>query len=173
MPVFSSSLLSSTVNGPDPWRVIGETLMWSNRGLMSVHVLLFDAGSDNEGIHSLELNGTTVVLLFEERDDAERYAGLLEAQDFPPPSVEAIERAEMEEFCNSAGYEARFVPAGFLPQTPEDRLLIPPPEKNMDVSSWREQEELGQAADADAAEDPISTGNTELEDFRRRLEGLL
>ena len=29
---------------------------------MSVHVLLFDAGSDSEGIHSLELNGTTVVL---------------------------------------------------------------------------------------------------------------
>jgi hypothetical protein len=97
---------------------------------MSVHVLLFDAGSDNEGIHSLELNGTTVVLLFEDRDDAERYAGLLEAQDFPAPTVEAIERREMEEFCTSAGYEARFVPAGFLPQTAEDRLLIAPPEKH-------------------------------------------
>ena len=45
---------------------------------MAVHVLLFDAGSENEGIHSLELNGTTVVLLFEDKDDAERYAGLLE-----------------------------------------------------------------------------------------------
>ncbi len=64
---------------------------------MSVHVLLFDAGSENEGIHSLELNGTTVVLLFEDRDDAERYAGLLEAQDFPAPTVEALDRAEMEE----------------------------------------------------------------------------
>lgn len=44
---------------------------------MPVHVLLFDAGSDQEGIHSLELNGSTVVLLFEDQDDAERYAGLL------------------------------------------------------------------------------------------------
>ena len=173
MHACSSSLLSSMVNGADPRWAIGETLRSSNRVLMSVHVLLFDAGSDNEGIHSLELNGTTVVLLFEERDDAERYAGLLEAQDFPAPSVEAIERAEMEEFCSSAGYKARFVPAGFLPQTPEDRLLIAPPEKNMDVTSWREQEELGQAADAVAADDPISTGDAELEDFRRRLEGLL
>ena len=140
---------------------------------MSVHVLLFDAGSDNEGIHSLELNGTTVVLLFEDRDDAERYAGLLEAQDFPAPTVEAIERREMEEFCSSAGYEARFVPAGLLPQSADDRLLIAPPEKNMDVTSWREQEDPSSEPAVAAADDPISTGNAELEDFRRRLEGLL
>ena len=140
---------------------------------MSVHVLLFEAGSDSECIHSLELNGTTVVLLFEDRDDAERYAGLLEAQDFPAPTVEAIERREMEEFCSSAGYEARFVPAGFLPQSAEDRLLIAPPEKNMDVTSWREQEDPSSEPAVAAADDPISTGNAELEDFRRRLEGLL
>ena len=140
---------------------------------MSVHVLLFDAGSDNEGIHSLELNGTTVVLLFEDRDDAERYAGLLEAQDFPAPTVEAIERTEMEEFCSSAGYEARFVPAGFLPQTAEDRLLIAPPEKNMDVTSWRDQDDHTAEPAVAAPEEPITTGDAELEDFRRRLEGLL
>ena len=145
---------------------------------MAVHVLLFDAGSENEGIHSLELNGITVVLLFEDRDDAERYAGLLEAQDFPMPSVESIERAEMEEFCTNAGYEARFVPGGFLPQSAEDRLLIAPPEKNMDVSTWREQAEAGDAAaagnaPATASEEPITSGNAELEAFRRRLEGLL
>ena len=139
---------------------------------MSVHVLLFDAGSENEGIHSLELNGTTVVLLFEDRDDAERYAGLLEAQDFPAPTVEALDRAEIEEFCSNAGYEARFVPAGFLPQTAEERLLIAPPERNMDVTTWREQEEPA-AARPEPEPEPISSGNAELEDFRRRLEGLL
>ena len=139
---------------------------------MSVHVLLFDAGSENEGIHSLELNGTTVVLLFEDRDDAERYAGLLEAQDFPAPTVEALDRAEMEEFCSNAGYEARFVPTGFLPQTAEERLLIAPPERNMDVTTWREQEEPA-AARPEPEPEPISSGNAVLEDFRRRLEGLL
>ena len=139
-----------------------------------VHVLLFDAGSDQEGIHSLELAGRTVVLLFEQRDDAERYAGLLEAQDFPTPTVEPLEREEMERFCVEAGYEARFVPAGFLPQTAEERLLIAPPERNMDTSLWREAEDAsgGMASDS-AASEPISTGNAELEDFRRRLEGLL
>ena len=139
-----------------------------------VHVLLFDAGSDQEGIHSLELAGRTVVLLFEQRDDAERYAGLLEAQDFPTPTVEPLEREEMERFCAEAGYEARFVPAGFLPQTAEERLLIAPPERNMDTSLWREAEEPTAAgSDASTPAEPISTGNAELEDFRRRLEGLL
>ena len=45
-----------------------------------VFVLLFDSGSEVEGIHTLELNGRTVVLMFEEEDDALRYAGLLAAQ---------------------------------------------------------------------------------------------
>lgn len=140
----------------------------------TVHVLLFDAGSDQEGIHSLELNGRTVVLLFEDPDDAERYAGLLEAQDFPLPSVEALERHELESFCAQAGYEARFVPAGFMPRSDEERLLIAPPERNMDVSQWREQEEPGGIGGAESAPDeaPVAL-DPELEAFRRRLEGLL
>lgn len=136
---------------------------------MPVHVLLFDAGSDQEGIHSLEINGRTVVLLFEARDDAERYAGLLEAQDFPTPTVEALEREEMEAFCREAGYEARFVPEGFLPQSAEDRLLLAPPEHNMDVSNWQDAE----APEPEVAPESISSGDPQLEAFRRQLEGLL
>ena len=71
---------------------------------MLVHVLLYEAGTESEGIHSLELKGTTVILMFEDKDDAERYCGLLEAQDFPCPSIEKIEREEIETFCNQAGY---------------------------------------------------------------------
>jgi hypothetical protein len=144
-----------------------------------VHVLLFDAGSDQEGIHSLEIAGRTVVLLFEQLDDAERYAGLLEAQDFPIPTVEALERQEMESFCSQSGYEARYVPAGFLPQTAEERLLIAPPERNMDTSLWREASEAHTETETETGtetgplSDPIRTGNSELEEFRRRLEGLL
>jgi len=136
-----------------------------------VHVLLFDPGSDQEGIHSLEIGGRTVVLLFEDPDDAERYAGLLEAQDFPVPCVESLDREELENFCAEAGYEARIVPAGFLPKSEEERLLIAPPERNMDVTTWKE--DLAAAADA-GAEAPHDAGSDpELEAFRRRLEGLL
>jgi hypothetical protein len=137
---------------------------------MAVHVLLFDAGSDQEGIHSLELNGTTVVLLFEDPDDAERYAGLLEAQDFPVPTVERLDREEMELFCRQAGYEARFVPSGFLPQSAEDRLLIAPPERNMDVTNWQDN---APEASPEASPDMVRSEDPELEAFRRQLEGLL
>ena len=158
----------SIPNDPDRSGLLGvggAVREWKTSGFnplaaMAVHVLLFDAGSDQEGIHSLELNGSTVVLLFEERDDAERYAGLLEAQDFPTPTVEALDREEMELFCSQAGYEARFVPAGFLPKTAEERLLIAPPERNMDTSHWQEVAST-------------STVDPELEAFRRQLEGLL
>lgn len=141
-------------------------------------MLLFDAGGDQEGIHSLELGGRTVVLLFEDPDDAERYAGLLEAQDFPVPSVEALDRRELEQFCTEAGYEARFVPAGFHPRSDEDRLLIAPPERNMDVSNWQEQVSGdladGAASPSQVEDDEVSSvPDPELEAFRRRLEGLL
>lgn len=135
---------------------------------MPVHVLLFDAGSEEEGIHSIELGGRTVVLLFEDAEDAERYAGLLEAQDFPLPTVERILREEVELFCAQAGYEARFVPAGFLPESEEDRLLIAPPPQNLDVNQWKE------APMGPGEETPqTQVSDPELEAFRRRLEGLL
>ncbi|MCP9809610.1 DUF3110 domain-containing protein [Cyanobium sp. HWJ4-Hawea] len=139
---------------------------------MAVFVLLFDAGSDQEGIHSLELNGRTVVLLFEERDDADRYAGLLEAQDFPVPTVEPLDREEMELFCSEAGYEARLVTKGFLPETAEDRLLIAPPERNMDVAKWQEENQLQETNQAQGL-DRQGEQDSELEAFRRKLEGLL
>ena len=40
---------------------------------MLVHVLLYEAGTESEGIHSLELKGATVILMLQDRDDAERY----------------------------------------------------------------------------------------------------
>ena len=130
---------------------------------MRVNVLLFDAGSDSEGIHSLEIAGRTVVLLFENPDDAERYAGLLEAQDFPVPSVESLDREDVELFCRDAGYEARFVASGFVPESDEERLFMAPPEANRDVTQWKEEESTA------GTEQPAS----DLDALRKRLEGLL
>ena len=103
---------------------------------MLVHVLLYESGKDNEGIHSLEFNGETLVLMFQNKDDADRYCGLLEAQDFPTPTVEVIEKNEIEEFCKVSGYQARFIEEGFVPKTKEDRLLLSPPEASKDISQW-------------------------------------
>lgn len=140
---------------------------------MLVHVLLYDAGQDSEGIHSLELSGQTVVLMFENRDDADRYAGLLEAQDFPTPTVEALDREEIELFCREAGYEARFVPDGFRPKSDDERLMLRPPTANRDVANWQEQEpeQDPDRVQGRAAKDESSI--KDLDDVRRRLEGLL
>ena len=157
---------------------------------MRVNVLLFDAGSDSEGIHSLEVAGRTVVLLFENPDDAERYAGLLEAQDFPAPTVEHLERDDVEIFCRDAGYEARFIETGFVPSNDEERMFMAPPATNRDVDKWKDNVSSGSDSSAgdlsddiasdkgpdaatDSADDSVLSSNPELDDLRRRLEGLL
>ena len=152
---------------------------------MRVHVLLFDAGTDSEGIHSLEIAGRTVVLLFENPDDAERYAGLLEAQDFPVPTVEALDREDVDLFCREAGYEARLIESGFVPSNDEERLFMAPPQSNRDVSNWKDDAASNEVvSDGGVAEqqgvEPALQGletepesNPELDELRRRLEGLL
>ena len=130
---------------------------------MLVHVLLYEAGTESEGIHSLELKGSTVILMFEDKDDAERYCGLLEAQDFPTPSVEELTKRDIEAFCIDAGYEARYVEKGFIPSTDEERLMISPPLSNLKVGNWHNQDITNEK----------STSNDQLEDIKKRLENLL
>ena len=147
---------------------------------MRVHVLLFDAGTDSEGIHSLEIAGRTVVLLFENPDDAERYAGLLEAQDFPVPTVEALDREDVDLFCREAGYEARLIESGFVPSNDEERMFMAPPQSNRDVSNWKDDAVSDDGLVEQQAAEPARQGletepesNPELDELRRRLEGLL
>ena len=130
---------------------------------MLVHVLLYEAGTESEGIHSLELKGTTVILMFEDKDDAERYCGLLEAQDFPTPSVEELTKTDIEAFCIEAGYESRFVKKGFIPTNDEERLMISPPLSNLDVADWQKNEDSNNKL----------SSNEQLEDIKKRLENLL
>ena len=130
---------------------------------MLVNVLLYEAGTESEGIHSLELKGTTVILMFEDKDDAERYCGLLEAQDFPTPSVELLTRKDIEAFCIEAGYEARYVEKGFIPSNDEERLMISPPLSNLEVGNWHNQDNINEQI----------SSNDQLEDIKKRLENLL
>ncbi len=133
---------------------------------MLVHVLLYKVGKEEEGIHSIDIKGKTIVLMFEDSDDAERYCGLLEAQDFPTPSVEQIEQEEINLFCIQAGYEARLVVKGFLPKTDEERLLISPPQKNLDV-------DLTSNNDEDKEKPDNSSSIDDIDNIRKNLERLL
>ncbi|AOY84293.1 DUF3110 domain-containing protein [Moorena producens JHB] len=118
-----------------------------------VYVLLFNARTENEGIHTIQIGDKQTVLMFEKEDDATRFALLLEAQDFPTPTVEAIDLEEIEEFCQSAGYDSELVSEG---------MLAMPPETNLEKTDWQ--------PDVKKTEEPEIS---DLDRIRRQLENLL
>ena len=85
---------------------------------MLVHVLLYEAGTESEGIHSLELKGSTVILMFQDKDDAERYRDLLEANDYQHPlELMEIDEESVAINCDNFGYQYSVVS--------KDELIIP------------------------------------------------
>jgi hypothetical protein len=130
---------------------------------MRVFVLLFNARTENEGIHTVQMGDRNKILMFESEDDATRYALLLEAQDFPTASVEPIDSEEVEAFCRSVGYEWEIV---------QDGKLEIPPEKNLNELDWNPQEKAS-TKNSYPEETESEIPDHELDSIRRRLEGLL
>ena len=132
---------------------------------MRVFVVLFNARTENEGIHSFKIGARDIVLMFEDEDDAIRFGGLLEAQDFPSCSVEGFESEEIEEFCRGAGYEAKHVETG---------TLVMPPEQNLETTDWdpdaRPEDRPAIPEPAESAQD---MSQNELDRIRQQLENLL
>ncbi|MDY7003300.1 MAG: DUF3110 domain-containing protein [Cyanobacteriota bacterium] len=122
---------------------------------MRVFVLLFNARTENEGIHTIQSGDRNKVLMFESEDDATRFGVLLEAQDFPSPGVEEFDQEEIMEFCKSVNYEWEVIPAG---------ALEIPPENNVENTDWQ--------LDADPITEKAENVS-DLDRIRRQLEGLL
>jgi uncharacterized protein with GYD domain len=122
--------------------------------LSKIYILLFNLGKDNEGVHSLKIANYDIVLLFEEEDDATRYSLLLEAQDFPTPTVERMYIEDAIESCASSGHAWQII---------KKEGLTVPPELNIQQTEWQEQSQENE-------KDPTEQN---LEDIRRKLEGLL
>ena len=137
---------------------------------MRVYILLYNAGTSNEGIHTLQVGERNKILMFMAQDDAERYALMLEAQDFPTPTVESIDEEDVKAFCENADYDFELVEPG--------KLAIPP-ESNLEPTDWNEEEESADT-DTNKSESVKSTesdksemSNEELDRIRSQLEGLL
>ena len=137
---------------------------------MRVYILLYNAGTDNEGIHTVQVGDRNKILMFAEKDDAERYALMLEAQDFPTPTVESIDEEEVKAFCQSADYDCELVEPG---------KLALPPERNLESTDWNEEgdyqeEDTKTSESAQSKEsDKSAMSNEELDKIRSQLEGLL
>ncbi|MGK7917758.1 MAG: DUF3110 domain-containing protein [Prochloraceae cyanobacterium] len=123
---------------------------------MRVFILLFNARTENEGIHTIQIGDRNKILMFKSEDDATRYAMMLEAQDFPNPTVEEIDSEEIEQFCRQQDYDWELI---------EEEMLAIPPEKNVEETDWNPEKQDSQTES--------QTSNDELENIRRRLEGLL
>ena len=127
---------------------------------MLVYILLFNANTDDEGIHTVQRGDRNTILMFQEEDDAMRFAMMLEAQDFPTPAVEAIDSEEIKLFCQKADYDWEIVEPG---------QLALPPEKNLEQTDWDRKERSAIETDT---EDSAMSSN-ELDKIRQQLEGLL
>ncbi|MBK1989043.1 DUF3110 domain-containing protein [Sphaerospermopsis aphanizomenoides BCCUSP55] len=136
---------------------------------MRVFVLIFNAGTDNEGIHSIRVGDRNKIMMFESEDDATRFAVLLEAQDFPTPTVEGMDAEDIKEFCASAGFDWEIVP--------ENSDLIIPPEVNVEETDWQpdsDTEDHDHSFRSASASDTVQEiPDSELDSIRRKLEGLL
>ncbi len=138
---------------------------------MRVFVLMFNARTENEGIHTIRKGDTNTILMFESEDDATRYALMLEAQDFPTPTPEAIDAEEIQEFCESAGYDWEIIPEN-------SSSIVTPPEVNVEETDWQVDDQKADTPEdsfgfnQQPPEDP-ELSDSELDKIRRKLEGLL
>ena len=80
-------------------------------------------GQEEEGAYAVaDLDGERALYMFEEEDDAERYAGLLEAEDYPPMTVVEVEDELALNTCNRYNYRYVIIT--------QDDFVIPPREND-------------------------------------------
>ena len=76
-------------------------------------------GKENEGAYAISnSNDERILLIFSDEEDAERFAGLLEADDFPPLVTVEVDSESMIEMCENSVYHYTVVSP--------DELIIPP-----------------------------------------------
>ena len=76
-------------------------------------------GRETEGAYSVkDENGEQILYLFQQEDDAMRYAMMLEEDDYPEMHVIEIEDSVMLQTCELHGYQYTLI-------TPDD-IVIPP-----------------------------------------------
>ena len=76
-------------------------------------------GQENEGVYSvLNPNGDKIIYIFEEEDDAVRYAMMLEEKDYPEMHVIEVEDDVIIKICEQYEYNYTIIT--------ENDIVIPP-----------------------------------------------
>lgn len=96
----------------------------------TVYILLLNSQTENEAIHTIYFQGRNQVLAFESFEDANRFSQKLIRQDFPAPTVEAIDAKEIENFCRTNDYDYELIPQG--------KEIVPP----LDNGEWSSKKRI-------------------------------
>ncbi len=85
--------------------------------------ILTVAGKENEGAYSVtDSFGNQILYLFEEEDDATRYAIMLEQEDYPEMHVIEVEDEVMIKTCEAHDYNYTVITG--------DDIVVPPDTKH-------------------------------------------
>ncbi|GAX83061.1 hypothetical protein CEUSTIGMA_g10487.t1 [Chlamydomonas eustigma] len=148
---------SSDSTGDDLMAVLRKSHLWALKNRPSVNLLTADMNTlaripevymimfkartreEEEGIYSLRATGPDglpkeMILAFEDRDDADRYAGQLEVTMEPhKPTVCEIQVKMLVSFCQDRGYQCRCEPCG---------SVLMPPEASVGLTDWERTKKL-------------------------------
>jgi hypothetical protein len=89
-----------------------------------MHILTID-GKEEEGAYSVtDEEGNQILYLFEEEDDAVRFAMMLEDMDYPTMNVIDIEDEVIIKTCEMHGYQYAIITANDLVIPPQENDII-------------------------------------------------
>jgi hypothetical protein len=166
-PAPTDSMAMDQWNASPSLNMAASSELW-NRVSM-VYILLFGVGAfETEGIYSMRAvmnnDGLPIdtIIAFESQEDAERYAGLLEAaMSRHVPKVGPIDSKELLDFCADSGYNCRLEPSG---------TLLMPPEYNVGMTDWERSIRLRGGYYNVLAEEPVPSQNDEQSHSERALQ---
>ncbi len=88
--------------------------------------ILTIAGKESEGAYSVvDDEGEKILYIFEEEDDAIRFAMMLEEQEYPEMHVIQVDDQVMIHTCESHGYNYAVITA--------NDIVVPPPKSEDDL----------------------------------------
>ena len=77
--------------------------------LRQVYILIYNSGTNHEGIHVIQIPEKKTVLMFESKQSAEKFSLELKQNNFYTPTIEPIDIQEIKKFCFTSKYECLLI----------------------------------------------------------------
>lgn len=168
-------VLSKRISGLEMSSIFDQVLIFdasrqeeSEIPLRMVYILIFNEGSQHEGVYSIRLErgsqtpSKNVVLAWEMQADAAQYGQLLLGQHMPESSPRVFSVAEISAFCADADVLLGIV---------RDGCWVDPPSRTVEKFDWVLSDEAD-GGEAPTRETDGSLSGEQLDQMRKQLERL-